>query len=91
MRNELDRENLQKELDHICSEIDRICKSAKFNTVELFQDVVWRGSAPIPRAPASGNCWRPPRPTQRGKRRTCLRRRAVQSKLSRSNTLNTMP
>ena len=43
MRNELDRENLQKELDHICSEIDRICKSAKFNTVELFQDVGLEG------------------------------------------------
>jgi flagellin-like hook-associated protein FlgL len=48
MRNELDRENLQKELDHICSEIDRICKSAKFNTVELFQDVGLEGERTYP-------------------------------------------
>lgn len=45
---ELDRENLQKELDRICSEIDRICKSAKFNTIELFQDVGLEGERTYP-------------------------------------------
>ncbi|MDE7246011.1 MAG: hypothetical protein K2O18_18825 [Oscillospiraceae bacterium] len=48
---ELDRENLQKELDHLCSEIDRIAESANFNGIELFQNrgVEYESSAIDPR------------------------------------------
>lgn len=35
---ELDRENLQKELDNLCQEIDRISTGANFNGIKLFQD-----------------------------------------------------
>ena len=35
---ELDRENLQKELDNLCQEIDRISAGANFNGIKLFQD-----------------------------------------------------
>lgn len=35
---ELDRENLQKELEQLCGEIDRITGSANFNGIKLFQD-----------------------------------------------------
>lgn len=35
---ELDRENLQKELDQLCQEIDRISTGANFNGIKLFQD-----------------------------------------------------
>lgn len=45
---ELDRENLQKELNHLCSEIDRISKSANFNGIELFQDVGLEGERGYP-------------------------------------------
>lgn len=34
----LNRENLQKELDNLCQEIDRISTSANFNGIKLFQD-----------------------------------------------------
>lgn len=37
-QDELDRESLQKELEQLCSEIDRIATSANFNGIELFQD-----------------------------------------------------
>lgn len=38
MRDELDREALQKELEEICGEIDRIATSTKYNGIHLFQD-----------------------------------------------------
>lgn len=34
----LDRRTLQAELDQLCSDIDRIAKSANFNGIKLFQD-----------------------------------------------------
>ena len=35
---ELDRESLQRELDQLCGEIDRIAQDARFNTIPLFQN-----------------------------------------------------
>lgn len=35
---QLDREALQKELDQLCTEIDRIAENANFNGIRLFQD-----------------------------------------------------
>lgn len=38
-QDEVDRENLQKELEQLCNEVGRIVETTNYNGVELFQDI----------------------------------------------------